>query len=103
VQESLTNVVKHARATAAHVEVAVQGDELMIVVEDNGGGIDADRRDAVGSHGLATMRHRVRSFGGSFEIETPPQGGTRVHARLPLAAVAQPSAAPAIQSAANDR
>ncbi len=106
VQESLTNVVKHARATAAHVEVAVQGDELVIVVEDNGGGIDADRRDAVGSHGLATMRHRVRSFGGSFEIETPPQGGTRVHARLPLAAVAQPSVPPlpAIQSAAaNDR
>src|ERR1700722_7330714 len=106
VQESLTNVVKHARATAAHVEVAVQGDELMILVEDNGGGIDADRRDAVGSHGLATMRHRVRSFGGSFEIETPPEGGTRVRARLPLAAVAQPSAPPlpAIQSAAaNDR
>jgi signal transduction histidine kinase len=100
VQESLVNVVKHARATAVQVEVALQGDELMILVEDNGGGIDADRREAVGSHGLATMRHRVRSFGGTFEIESPPQGGTRVRARLPLAAIVQKSAPLAIASVA---
>src|ERR1700722_10657837 len=101
VQESLTNVVKHARATAAHVEVAVQGDELMILVEDNGGGIDADRRDAVGSHGLATMRHRVRSFGGTLDIETPAQGGTRVRARIPLAAIVQNPQGRIIQATAS--
>ena len=33
------------------------------------------------------MRHRVRSFGGILDIESPPQGGTRVRARLPLAAI----------------
>jgi signal transduction histidine kinase len=103
VQESLVNVVKHARATDVHVEIAVQGDELMILVQDNGGGIDADRREAVGSHGLATMRHRVRSFGGTFEIECPPQGGTRVRARLPLAAIVQPPAPLAIPSLASAR
>jgi signal transduction histidine kinase len=103
VQESLVNVVKHARATDVHVEVAVQGDELMILVQDNGGGIDADRREAVGSHGLATMRHRVRSFGGTFEIECPPQDGTRVRARLPLAAIVQPPAPLAIPSLASAR
>jgi signal transduction histidine kinase len=87
VQESLVNIVKHARATQVRVEVSVRDDELMIVVEDNGSGIDPDRRDAVGSHGLATMRHRVRSFGGTLDIESPPQGGTRVRARIPLAAI----------------
>src|ERR1700687_795848 len=69
VQESLVNIVKHARATQVHVEVAVQNDELMILVEDNGSGIEADRRDAVDSPGLATMRHRVRSFCGTLAIQ----------------------------------
>jgi signal transduction histidine kinase len=94
VQESLVNIVKHARATRVHVEVAVQGNELMILIEDNGSGIDSDRREAVGSHGLATMRHRVRSFGGTLDIDSPSQGGTRVRARIPLAAIVQDPAAP---------
>ncbi|MFI4868300.1 MAG: CHASE3 domain-containing protein [Steroidobacterales bacterium] len=99
VQESLVNVVKHARATRVHVEVAVQSDELVILIEDNGSGIDIDRRDAVGSHGLATMRHRVRSFGGTLDIDSPPQGGTRVRARIPLAAIMQDSITRALPAA----
>lgn len=101
VQESLVNIVKHARATQVHVEIAVQADELMILIEDNGSGIDTDRREAVGSHGLATMRHRVRSFGGTLEIESPPQGGTRVRARVPRAVIVQDPGTHAIQPAAN--
>jgi signal transduction histidine kinase len=87
VQESLVNVVQHAHATQVHVELALQNDQLVIIVEDNGGGIGADRRDAVGAHGVATMRHRVRSFGGTLDIDALPQGGTRVRARIPLAAI----------------
>ena len=84
-QESLTNIVKHAHATEVRVEITMDASDMTVAVSDNGLGIDSDRREAVGSHGLATMRHRVRSFGGSIEIGTPPEGGTRVHARLPLA------------------
>jgi signal transduction histidine kinase len=84
VQESLTNIVKHAHATQVKVEIAVQDNQMSVLIEDNGVGIDHDRREAVGSHGLATMRHRVRSFGGVFDIDAPPQGGTRIHARVPL-------------------
>jgi hypothetical protein len=102
VQESLVNIVKHARATRVHVEVAVEAAELMILIEDNGSGIDAERREAAGSHGLATMRHRVRSFGGTLDIESPPQGGTRVRARIPLAVIVQDPSPHAIQPAAND-
>jgi signal transduction histidine kinase len=89
VQESLTNIVKHARATQVRVEIDVQNDELTVLIEDNGVGIDVDRRDAVGSHGLATMRHRVRSFSGAFDIDVPAEGGTRVRARVPLAGIVQ--------------
>jgi signal transduction histidine kinase len=84
VQESLTNIVKHAHATQVKVEIALQDNQMSVLIEDNGIGIDSDRREAVGSHGLATMRHRVRSFGGVFDIDAPPQGGTRIHARVPL-------------------
>jgi len=87
VQESLTNIVKHAHATQVKVEIALHDNEMSVLIEDNGTGIDSDRRDAVGSHGLATMRHRVRSFGGTFDIDSPPQGGTRVQACVPLTGI----------------
>jgi signal transduction histidine kinase len=84
VQESLTNIVKHAHATQVKVEIALDENAMTVLIEDNGIGIDSDRREAVGSHGLATMRHRVRSFGGTFEIDVPAQGGTRIEARVPI-------------------
>jgi signal transduction histidine kinase len=87
VQESLTNIVKHARAHAVRVELAVEDGHLSLIIEDDGVGIEPRRRDAIGSHGLATMRHRVRSFGGNLQIDTPGAGGTRVRALLPLARV----------------
>jgi signal transduction histidine kinase len=89
VQESLINIVKHAQATEVQVEVALSDEQLVITVADNGSGIEPARRDAIGSHGLATMRHRVRSFGGTLDIDTLAQGGTRVQARIPLAAILQ--------------
>jgi signal transduction histidine kinase len=105
VQESLTNIVKHARASTVRVEIAIEDSHLALIIEDNGIGIEPRRRDAIGSHGLATMRHRVRSFGGSLQIDTPAGGGTRVRAVLPLACVL-PSGhatlpAPALGVAAN--
>ncbi|HEX4025219.1 MAG TPA: ATP-binding protein [Steroidobacteraceae bacterium] len=87
VQESLANIVKHAHATHVRVRVEVHEQELTVLIEDNGIGIDTERREAIGSHGLATMRHRVRSCGGSLDIESVPQGGTAVLARLPLAGI----------------
>jgi len=87
VQEALTNIVKHAQATHVRLQIELQGEEMLVLIEDNGVGIDPERRDAVGSHGLAIMRHRVRSCGGSLQIDAAAPGGTRVLARLPLAAV----------------
>lgn len=99
VQESLLNVVKHAHATEVTVELAVSDTELRVVIADNGIGIASDRRTAVGSHGLATMRHRVRSFGGTLDIDSLETSGTRLRARLPLALILRPTEAPALLAA----
>jgi signal transduction histidine kinase len=90
VQEALTNIVRHAHATHVRLQIALQDQEMVVLIEDNGTGIEPERRDAIGSHGLAIMRHRVRSCGGSLDIDTAPHGGTRIQARLPLARILRP-------------
>ncbi|HYL41687.1 MAG TPA: sensor histidine kinase, partial [Candidatus Binatus sp.] len=88
IQEALTNVRKHARATRAQVRVtdAPGGDGLMIVVADDGRGFDPSiarttHRD--GGYGLATMRERMELAGGSLRIDSAPGRGTRVIAIVP--------------------
>jgi signal transduction histidine kinase len=93
VQESLANIVKHAQAATVRVSVHIDGGHLLIAVEDDGCGIDAERLTA-GSHGLASMHHRVRSFGGELIIDSAPGGGTRVRARLPLMRLVKAAAPP---------
>jgi signal transduction histidine kinase len=82
VQEALTNVVRHAKARHCSVRIRVaDAPELVIEVEDDGVGLPPDRRAGVG---LSSMRERARELGGSWTIESPPRGGTRVSAHLPL-------------------
>jgi signal transduction histidine kinase len=97
VQEALTNIAKHAHASEVRVEIAISDSELTVLITDNGIGIASERRDAIGSHGLATIRHRVRSFGGTLDIESMSPSGTLLRARLPLAMIlkSQPALVPA--------
>jgi signal transduction histidine kinase len=101
VQESLINIVKHAQASEVRVELALSETELTVLIADNGLGIASERREAVGSHGLATMRHRVRSFGGHMEIDSLVPNGTQVRARLPLALILRPQPALPLPAAAS--
>jgi signal transduction histidine kinase len=78
-QESLTNVVKHAHATAVHVRIATQDDGLLVEVTDDGRGFDPRARTA--GFGLAGMRERVYLAGGDLEI-TPGETGTTVRCTL---------------------
>ncbi|MGK5444559.1 sensor histidine kinase [Micromonospora sp. URMC 105] len=81
VQEALTNVLRHARVTAARVTVDYGGEELVVEVTDRGVG------GAGGAgHGLAGMRERVTALGGALTAGPGPDGGFRVCARLPVAA-----------------
>lgn len=84
VQESLTNVVKHAAPARAHVLVRYLPEALELEVTDNGpGGRNGGRTPSAG-HGIVGMRERVSLFGGELSAGPATGGGWRVHALLPL-------------------
>ena len=85
VQEALTNVRKHARATRAWVRLRYQPGELTVTVADDGVGLGA-APGVAGARprlGLGGMRERVALLGGELELGARPGGGTRLRARLP--------------------
>ena len=88
VQEALTNVRRHAGATAARVVVRYSGDEVALEVTDDGrGGPVADGTGtARGGHGIIGMRERAAVFGGTVDAGPRPEGGFRVAARIPVPA-----------------
>jgi signal transduction histidine kinase len=84
-QESMTNILKHARATAAHLDVRTVDHELIMIVRDNGVGFEPERRKEAVTSGWASMRQRAESLGGSWRVGPGPDGtGTEVELRLPL-------------------
>jgi signal transduction histidine kinase len=83
VQEALTNVAKHARATSVTVVVTRLDLHLSVVVEDDGVGFDpAEGRK--GRLGLVGMRERVDQVAGTIDIESSPGAGTTVAVRIPI-------------------
>jgi signal transduction histidine kinase len=86
VQESLTNVVRHAQARAAGVSAAVTNGVLVVVVEDDGVGIGPTKLGpaSTGGYGLDGMRERASLVDGVLRIERPTSGGTRVTLEVPL-------------------
>jgi len=82
--EALTNVAKHAQARTCTIRLGSIPGEMEVEVADDGTGLAASAQPGVG---IASMKERVEELGGSFSIGPGPQGGTRVLARLPLAAV----------------
>ncbi len=86
IQESLTNVRKHAKARTARIEVRRRNDTLLVTVSDDGVGFEqAGRsRSVFPRFGLSTMRERAESIGGTFALESAPGGGTVVNVEVPL-------------------
>jgi signal transduction histidine kinase len=97
IQESLVNIIKHAKASAVSLTMAVEDDALKICIRDNGIGMPLKPRPRR-SQGLASMRHRVNSFGGTWRIASPTGGGTLIEISLPLDRII-PSAAVATDEA----
>lgn len=87
-QEALTNVARHADAT--HVSVILERPDagMRLIVEDDGRGFDAEsvarRATAERRLGLAGMRERMSTVGGSLVVESAPAGGTTIYARVPV-------------------
>ena len=82
-QEALHNAGRHARATRVRIVLTQDDSRIQLEVSDNGVGFDTGS-DYPGHFGLNTMHERANELGGSLEIESRPQGGTRVRAILPV-------------------
>lgn len=85
VQESLTNVARHADVEVATVEVRVADKRVYVTVADRGRGFAGDISTSAGA-GLSGMRERITLLGGVFDVSSVPGEGTTVEAQIPFPA-----------------
>ncbi|MHB8522055.1 MAG: sensor histidine kinase [Limisphaerales bacterium] len=84
-QETLTNIMRHAKATKVQVRMVREETALVMVVQDNGRGISGAEISNVKSIGLLGMRERAGLLGGDFNIQGAAGNGTTVTVQIPLA------------------
>jgi signal transduction histidine kinase len=84
IQELITNVIKHARATEIQLQLARHDHYISILIEDNGIGFNASKLPQKQGMGLASIKKRVEVKGGSFHIDSTPGHGTTVSIDIPL-------------------
>ncbi len=88
-QEALTNIIKHARATHVHIRVDIADNRLVMTIADNGRGFSllekrSSPKEAQGL-GLSTMRERARLLKGDLEVSSVEQQGTTIQLKVPVA------------------
>ena len=83
IQEALTNVARHARATRVSVIVEHDATHLMALVEDDGQGFEPELRADNNKLGLLGMYERLSLVGGTLQIESGPGSGTTLRTRIP--------------------
>jgi two-component system sensor histidine kinase NreB len=84
-QEALNNILKYAQAGRADVLLERRNDHVVLIVEDDGVGFDLKNQATLDKGlGLIGMRERAALVGGTLEIESQPQQGTTVFARVPM-------------------
>ncbi|HVP19136.1 MAG TPA: PAS domain S-box protein [Spirochaetia bacterium] len=83
-QEALTNIARHANASAVNISLRKAGGKLRMRVSDNGVGIDESRVVAPSSYGLMGMRERAQSLGGQVSIHGSRGRGTTLELEIPL-------------------
>jgi PAS domain S-box-containing protein len=89
VQESLTNVARHAQATMVVIRMISEPDRWELTIADDGQGMVAPAIAGLASVGLTGMRERVYLIGGELTIESAPGQGTTVRAHVPKPVVAE--------------
>jgi signal transduction histidine kinase len=85
IQELMQNIIKHAEATEAIVQLSCEHDLLSITVEDNGKGISREQKEV--GLGLKSIEARVNEFSGRFTIDTAAGVGTTVHLEFSVAVI----------------
>ncbi|MEG4917809.1 sensor histidine kinase [Microcoleus sp. B7-D4] len=82
VQESLTNICKHAKAKEVEIKLSTTKDYLYLTVQDNGKGFSLNQNTA--GFGIHSMQERVSAIGGKIQIETSPAAGCRIFVEIPI-------------------
>ena len=103
VQEMLSNVARHARASRVRVRLYVDGPpapELHLEVQDDGVGFDGEAQPRRGGFGVLGMRERAAHFGGTVEVSGRVGRGTRARLRMPMPTVEADAADPSDGAAA---
>jgi signal transduction histidine kinase len=85
VQEAMTNITKHARASQVWVELAMKEGQVEVSVRDDGAGFDTQVKPT-SAYGLVGMRFRVEAEGGTLNVVSAPGNGTLIQVRLPPSA-----------------
>jgi len=83
-QESLTNVARHAQADRVRVSLHRQGDDYRLSIEDDGIGFDTQAVGKPRSFGVLGMQERALTLGGTMQLTSAPQQGTRVDLYIPM-------------------
>jgi len=87
VLEALTNIGEHAQAASVSIAIAREGSRLLCAICDDGAGFDVAvtlASNGTHSHGLMLIRDRLEAVGGTLDITSAPQQGTRLRAIIPL-------------------
>ena len=88
-QEALSNILKHARASAVSIDLRKKKHSVVLTVEDDGQGIHRPQEKAAPGQepglGLWSMRERAEEVGGTFVLESAPQDGTKIMVTIPTA------------------
>jgi protein-histidine pros-kinase len=87
-QEAFSNLIKHSAAKTVDVTLDIDEDMLVFRIKDDGKGVSSANSPS-GVHVLASMRHRVRALGGTFDISGSPSGGI-LDVRIPVSRALRP-------------
>ena len=85
-QEALTNIAKHAKADSARVTIKKSKEAIFLSIEDDGQGFDPEEKGELnnGHLGLISMKERLDSLGGNFDIDSTKGEGVSIESRIPL-------------------
>jgi len=84
IQESLANILKHAEATSAEIEIKIIGPKIAVKITDNGIGFDPTQAKRKQSMGLKTIAERIRILKGTFQISSKQGQGTIILTEIPV-------------------
>ena len=84
VQEAVTNVLRHSHASVVELDIGIRDGVFEITIRDDGVGFDGDAPDMRFGFGLMSMQERALFVGGTLEISSSPDAGTRVTLSIPV-------------------